>query len=98
MISIHAPGKGSDHTFRQKSKDAQAFQSTLPVKGATRSQSIFKTLLVISIHAPGKGSDVADRAEILEYFTFQSTLPVKGATFNGKPVNNSGADFNPRSR
>ena len=33
------------------------FQSTLPVKGATKAQAVTDTKIEISIHAPGKGSD-----------------------------------------
>ena len=57
------------------------FQSTLPVKGATRAAAEKLIDRAISIHAPCEGSDLC--APKMELFTelFQSTLPVKGATF-----------------
>ena len=35
-ISIHAPGEGSDPTVNVPGKSDRVFQSTLPVRGATR--------------------------------------------------------------
>ena len=59
-----------------------AFQSTLPVGGAT---DLVKTLLQqvdISIHAPRGGSDNCNTSSTNGFSTFQSTLPVGGATFS----------------
>ena len=36
---------------------ASLFQSTLPMKGATRGMDIFLDLPEVSIHAPNEGSD-----------------------------------------
>ena len=55
------------------------FQSTLPMRGATRVILASYKFFCISIHAPHAGSDLKDAcfpmAEI-----FQSTLPMRGAT------------------
>ena len=57
-----------------------AFQSTLPVWGATmlRARSLPKGY--VSIHAPRVGSDQAVGSRIYQMSRFQSTLPVWGAT------------------
>ena len=57
------------------------FQSTRPVRGATKEFDALAALVGISIHAPRAGRDyricsVAGRASL-----FQSTRPVRGATF-----------------
>ena len=57
------------------------FQSTLPVWGATWSESRVRAAVVISIHAPRVGSDFEQRLAAVEEKLFQSTLPVWGATF-----------------
>ena len=57
-----------------------SFQSTLPVKGATRTLVHKTKYLQISIHAPREGSDPAARLIPALMSLFQSTLPVKGAT------------------
>ena len=66
VISIHAPGKGSDTTPPAGEHKATTFQSTLPVKGATK-DSVFRAFpVIISIHAPGKGSDKFPDFELVE--------------------------------
>ncbi len=57
-----------------------AFQSTLPMKGATR--FLFSYLLnsCVSIHAPNEGSDAGQTLVRRLSCLFQSTLPMKGAT------------------
>ena len=56
------------------------FQSTLPVRGATRYVFVLYTVPIISIHAPRAGSDGRLRRESISPCVFQSTLPVRGAT------------------
>ena len=56
-ISIHAPRGGSDHDSAYTKREAGAFQSTLPVGGATKLSIFPKKFTVISIHAPRGGSD-----------------------------------------
>ena len=56
-ISIHAPREGRD-AFTFVDIDAQfLFQSTRPVRGATRSCGCGKPNTKISIHAPREGRD-----------------------------------------
>ena len=51
-ISIHAPREGSDNLLLGDDNIVPLFQSTLPVKGATRFGILAKTSFAISIHAP----------------------------------------------
>ena len=55
------------------------FQSTLPLRGATGSNSVVIQSKKISIHAPLTGSDL-DRLFHIFDILFQSTLPLRGAT------------------
>ena len=57
-ISIHAPRTGSDR-MEENQRQREAFQSTLPARGATISESDLRVALIISIHAPRTGSDSA---------------------------------------
>ena len=56
-ISIHAPRAGSDHGVVVQYVGARAFQSTLPVRGATGLDTPACNAERISIHAPRAGSD-----------------------------------------
>ena len=55
-VSIHAPNEGSDVPTLRDDK-GRVFQSTLPMKGATRSHRQGASVPVVSIHAPNEGSD-----------------------------------------
>ena len=57
-ISIHAPHAGSDSCTRRTSQSNPAFQSTLPMRGATAFHFFCSPFSMISIHAPHAGSDV----------------------------------------
>ena len=57
-----------------------AFQSTLPVRGATAPLLAEGEALVVSIHAPREGGDGQARLGLRRRAVFQSTLPVRGAT------------------
>ena len=57
----------------------EEFQSTLPVRGATKPGIQRIRIKGISIHAPREGSDPL-RAFLHQPYKFQSTLPVRGAT------------------
>ena len=85
-ISIHAPLTGSDHTLGTHTQQGE-FQSTLPLRGATR--NIRRTIAnkQISIHAPLTGSDFFPQCCAKWQTSFQSTLPLRGAT-----VRNYGLD------
>ncbi len=57
-----------------------AFQSTLPVWGATEDPQYLAAIRKISIHAPRVGSDNVFARFLARSEVFQSTLPVWGAT------------------
>ena len=81
-ISIHAPRTGSDTRKRLRRPCRQAFQSTLPARGATRCVKKVCKKPEISIHAPRTGSDPIWRWMARKYCSFQSTLPARGATLH----------------
>ena len=58
----------------------QAFQSTLPLRGATNAIREEEKALAISIHAPLAGSDDNAKLDLENAPLFQSTLPLRGAT------------------
>ena len=58
----------------------KVFQSTLPLRGATSSNSCIAFRQGISIHAPLAGSDQQITGNEPMIIAFQSTLPLRGAT------------------
>ncbi len=58
----------------------RAFQSTLPVRGATILDTLTSDVRIVSIHAPRERSDLRNGATCQGSGWFQSTLPVRGAT------------------
>ena len=58
----------------------EEFQSTLPVRGATKPGIQRIRIKGISIHAPREGSDLVTDICKRNGIKFQSTLPVRGAT------------------
>jgi len=80
-VSIHAPGEGSDQNWSKRPPSSPAFQSTLPVRGATARNQIDLANSRVSIHAPGEGSDAQRAQRLVDLVQFQSTLPVRGATW-----------------
>ena len=79
-ISIHTPHAGSDCIWAVVNAQTIAFQSTLPMRGATYERSDELLHFVISIHTPHAGSDREIAIELAKYMIFQSTLPMRGAT------------------
>ena len=65
------------------SADAQEFQSTHPVWGATWSNPRWRRVMNISIHAPRVGCDGSGSGGSADAQEFQSTHPVWGATGGG---------------
>ena len=59
FISIHAPRAGGDARFHIYLLLRGAFQSTPPVRGATRTLHQRHKALDISIHAPRAGGDIS---------------------------------------
>ena len=78
-ISIHAPHAGSDSAGKDDRIAILAFQSTLPMRGATamRLGALFPTGFQSTLPMRG-ATDSA--APIYVYAGFQSTLPMRGAT------------------
>ena len=80
-ISIHAPLAGSDLGTAVVGVCDEQFQSTLPLRGATRtSRQGNRRRWKISIHAPLAGSDRPYTSSPRYSLSFQSTLPLRGAT------------------
>ena len=80
IISIHAPRTGRDSALWLIRSFPPLFQSTRPVRGATRPLLPLHRGVHISIHAPRTGRD--ERATVFKRprLQFQSTRPVRGAT------------------
>ena len=74
-----------------------AFQSTLPVWGATADNLSLAPKIRISIHAPRVGSDPYCDISYMLNQLFQSTLPVWGATWLRAGFRFLQHHFNPRS-
>ena len=66
--------------MNQRLSLAEAFQSTLPARGATTQAVMQASFLLISIHAPRTGSDPCTAIIATFSASFQSTLPARGAT------------------
>ena len=74
-ISIHAPRGGvrlgtSLYLCRERK-----FQSTHPVRGATKAMSVFEWTMPISIHAPREGCDFTYPRELLSRSDFNPRTP-----------------------
>ena len=81
MISIHAPREGCDIILPLLFLAVVIFQSTHPVRGATRPVNQLAPVQGgISIHAPREGCDAVTADKIAANSVFQSTHPVRGAT------------------
>ena len=85
------------HAIVFSEEQGSAFQSTLPVGGATRHFGYVPSHRRISIHAPRGGSDVAPVSDYNINVLFQSTLPVGGATLLLESRFGFMSNFNPRS-
>jgi len=57
VVSIHAPNEGSDSGLGATIYNEIQFQSTLPMKGATKCRNNNPVKWFVSIHAPNEGSD-----------------------------------------
>ena len=84
LISIHAPREGCDLSSTPEDYKRNKFQSTHPVRGATRDSWRWPRLQGISIHAPREGCDPQHAGEV-RFCRFQSTHPVRGATSRHTP-------------
>ena len=78
-ISIHAPREGSDPGGAGGEAAGSAFQSTLPVRGATTAQSKLYTIMFISIHAPREGSDSQAAGHDVDHVDISIHAPREGS-------------------
>ena len=87
QISIHAPRGGSDLIFISRFLPIWAFQSTLPVGGATsRHGQDAHNISDFNPRSPW-GERHRHLPHISEHILFQSTLPVGGATQTQEDAN-----------
>ena len=73
VVSIHAPREGSDTRSGACTSVRRMFQSTLPVRGATKARAAFGQCQKFQSTLPVRGATCV-------CVWFQSTLPVRGAT------------------
>ena len=97
IISIHAPLTGSDQRHKFSNPEKNRFQSTLPLRGATRYGLRHKAAILISIHAPLTGSDL-----LLDFLWHTERhisihAPLTGSDLLRQSQHSIVADFNPRS-
>ena len=96
-ISIHAPHTGRDSRFRRNVDTDKAFQSTRPIRGATKTAKCSLYYTPISIHAPHTGRDVRHSSGLPKKHAFQSTRPIRGATCGVHQHIFLEDNFNPRA-
>ncbi len=82
LISIHAPLAGCD-SMRQRASAAMSFQSTHPLRGATRRRHGAVCAILISIHAPLAGCDCLRRAASANAIYFNPRTPCGVRPFRG---------------
>ena len=75
---------------------SMVFQSTLPLRGATRRRRPVPSGLAISIHTPLAGSDLAGHAGIAGTGISIHT-PLAGSDYAARVVHGEHVDFNPHS-
>ena len=96
-ISIHAPLAGCDCCTSAVPWLTRAFQSTHPLRGATRKLLPLLRGQLISIHAPLAGCDLVVELAQLSRPEFQSTHPLRGATDDSSYFRRNRTYFNPRT-
>ena len=74
-ISIHTPLAGSDAPFSTICATESVFQSTLPLRGATRVFTVNPHREAISIHTPLAGSDQNVRRKTIRHQNFNPHSP-----------------------
>ena len=96
FISIHAPLAGSDQLLSEIARMGDEFQSTLPLRGATRPRDARPDQGRISIHAPLAGSDTSGAAGARRARNFNPRSPC-GERRCCRMRPGSRRNFNPRS-
>ena len=79
IISIHAPHAGSDTPWSAASFSMVAFQSTLPMRGATNAYFLSRQYTEFQSTLPMRGATHWENMDTAAA-GFQSTLPMRGAT------------------
>ena len=97
VISIHAPLAGCDEFISFAKKGGKKFQSTHPLRGATRAKKTACTRLCISIHAPLAGCDVLETCLQSDRRNFNPRTPCGVRRCHGRRSPGTGRDFNPRT-
>ena len=96
-ISIHAPLTGCDYFLQVAVLVSVQFQSTHPLRDATRLDNFYSCFYNISIHAPLTGCDGGVRLGYNCYLYISIHAPLTGCDCNA--YGNSGQlhNFNPRT-
>ena len=94
-ISIHASREGSDAELTDKIEQKRQFQSTLPVREATRCSAIRTPLNIFQSTLPAREATIGGGV-CWPKREFQSTLPAREATAERKSAAFSAVHFNPR--
>ena len=95
-ISIHAPLAGCDRSRISKTIDFMLFQSTHPLRGATKKSRRPAVKFLFQSTHPLRGATKKSRRPALK-FLFQSTHPLRGATELLDKITFRIRYFNPRT-
>ena len=96
-ISTHAPRTGSDPNVHSPQRIGNAFQPTLPARGATRMRvSMPRHSMRFQPTLPARGA-TRNAPPRSKPTVFQPTLPARGATPSGSREPAGRKHFNPRS-
>ena len=79
MVSIHAPHAGRDTPSLIRSALCPVFQSTRPMRGATKASSLMSGMALFQSTRPMRGATYRPHIHLL-CNQFQSTRPMRGAT------------------
>ena len=96
-ISIHAPLAGCDRAADHGGNPPGAFQSTHPLRGATRVYRRGQHHRAISIHAPLAGCDTGVGQLVSPYRPISIHAPLAGCDCGTATTDRSSIDFNPRT-
>ena len=98
VISIHAPTRGSDHTFLHREKNTVQFQSTLPTRGSDAAKAYLPRVgREFQSTLPTRGSDESKEKQWPELSDFNPRSPRGGATTSAARRRRRTKNFNPRS-
>ena len=95
-ISIHAPLAGCDRYINRYARYIDTFQSTHPLRGATRIGIRLHRRICISIHAPLAGCDGILHQPGLDHYDFNPRTPC-GVRPDSAGAGAGRGNFNPRT-